>query len=139
VHARNLAGVHRSVNGSSGEHFYTKSATEAVCCGFKLEFSNYYYLYSATQTGLVPFYRCYLTNGKHFYTKSSNCEGAGTQESMLGYVANQADFGAVPLYRLYKAQTGDHFYTTSSAERDSAVASSGYKYESIAGYVWKDN
>jgi hypothetical protein len=29
-----------------------------------------------------------------------------------------------------------HFYTTSAAERDNAVASYGYKYEGIAAYVW---
>jgi lysine/ornithine N-monooxygenase len=42
----------------------------------------------------------------------------------------------VPLYRLLKNGTGNHFYTTSAAERDNAVKSYGYKYEGIAGYVF---
>ena len=131
-------GVYRSVSAATGEHFYTTSASEAVCCGFTLEASNFYYLYSASQSGLSAFYRCLSSNGKHFYTKSASCEGAGTQEGILGYAADQATCGAVPLYRLNKSSIGDHFYTTSATERDSAVAQSGYQYEGIAAYVWKD-
>ena len=130
-------GVYRSHNSSSGEHFYTTSSTEAACCGFTVDFANYYYLYKAQASGLVAFYRCLLANGMHFYTTSSTCEGsAGSKkEGTLGYIAKSAVCGAIPLYRL-SLSNGDHFYTISSSERQSAI-SGGYKDEGIAGYVWK--
>jgi hypothetical protein len=129
-------GVYRSLHGSSGEHFYTSSAAEAVCCGFRLEYANYYYLYSATAPGLAPFYRCIMDYGKHFYTTASNCEtGLGRVEGVLGYIASSPVCGAIPLYRVYQVSSGDHFYTTSADERDSALRG-GYINEGIAGYVW---
>lgn len=129
--------VDRSYDATTGEHFYTTSDTEAACCGFTVEDQPYYYLYSAQQSGLVPFYRCLLSTGFHFYTTDSSCEGSAgaTNEGSMGYIATSAVCGAVPLYRLYDATNGDHLYTTSSAEMTSAE-SSGYAYESIAGYVW---
>ena len=44
--------------------------------------------------------------------------------------------GTTPLHRLYCANTGDHFYTTSAVERDNAVAMFGYVSEGIACYVF---
>jgi hypothetical protein len=41
----------------------------------------------------------------------------------------------VPLYRLYSASTGDHFYTTSAAERANAIANVGYSDEGTACWV----
>jgi len=128
-------GVNRSYDASTGEHFYTTSASEAVCCGFALEDANYYYLYTAgVAPALTQFYRC-LSSGKHFYTTASNCEGQ-TVEGPMGWNATSATCGATPLYRLYDATNNDHFYTTSAAERDSAVSGGAYVFESIIGYVW---
>lgn len=45
--------------------------------------------------------------------------------------------GFEPYYRLYKPSTGDHFYTTSTSERDKAVKSYGYRNEGIAACVAK--
>ena len=42
---------------------------------------------------------------------------------------------SIPLYRLVHKTNGDHFYTTSSSERASALAGS-YLDEGVAGYVW---
>ncbi len=122
---------------ASGEHFYTASPSEASCCGFRVEFSPYYYLYAAPAPGLAPFYRCIMSYGKHFYTTASNCEGLvpGTNEGVMGYIAPSPVCGAVPLYRLYQGSSNDHLYTTSIAERDSAIRS-GYANEGLAGYVW---
>jgi hypothetical protein len=129
-------GVDRSYNPSTGEHFYTTSDSEAACCGYMVETLDYYYLYSATQAGLVPFYRCALASGMHLYTTSSTCEGAAaTNEGSLGWIATAATCGAVPLYRLYDGSNGDHFYTTSSSEAAAAEAG-GYVLEFTAGYVW---
>jgi hypothetical protein len=136
--------VHRTFRSSPFEHFYTTSRGEATGAGFSIEYDSYYYLYSAPAPGLVPFYRCLMGYNKHFYTTAGSpgapvyqCETAspGRIEGILGYIATSAQCGAVPLYRLYNAGTTSHFFTTSSAERDSAVAG-GWRNEGIAGYVW---
>lgn len=129
-------GVDRSYDASTGEHFYTTSNSEAACCGFTVEAYDYYFLYTAQQSGLTPFYRCLLASGFHFYTTSSTCEGAAgaTNEGSLGWIATSASCGSVALYRLVAAN-GDHLYTISSAEVSSAQAS-GYTLEGVAGYVW---
>ncbi len=128
-------GVHRSIHSQTGNHFYSTSLSEASCCGFVLEHTNDFYVYASAAGSLVPFYRCLLQNGMHFYTTASNCEGAAgsAQELVVGYVANAAVCGAVPLYRLVK---NHHFYTTSAAERDNAIATYGFISEGIAAYVW---
>jgi len=129
--------VHRSLASSTGEHFYSTSRTEVACCGFTVEHYDFFHLYSSSKPGLVPFYRCLLASGFHFYTQSAVCEGSAgaTLELTVGYIARSASVcGSTPLYRLRKG--ADHFYTPSIAERDSAVSVFGYVYESIAGYVW---
>ncbi|OAX35549.1 hypothetical protein K503DRAFT_773349 [Rhizopogon vinicolor AM-OR11-026] len=47
--------------------------------------------------------------------------------------------GSIPLYRLYNPTTVDHLYTTSTAQKGSAVAQDGYRYEEIAGYVYESD
>lgn len=128
------AGVHRAFG--NGGHLYTRDLGEAMSGGHMLERENFYWVYTSEHPGLRAFYRCRKTNGLRFYTTSSACEGGGTSEGVLGYVAAGETCGATALYRLYSSSAGNHFYTTSAAERDNAVASFGYRYESIAGYVW---
>ena len=41
-----------------------------------------------------------------------------------------------PLYRLANPTTGNHFYTTNTTEKDTAVASGYYSDEGIAGYIY---
>lgn len=130
-------GVHRSVHLTTGEHFYTASFEEAQCCGFQLEFANFFQLYAASHPGLAAFYRCYAPGGFHFYTQDPGCEGVPVNEGVMGYIATaEGTAGSVPLYRLYLGTNGDHFFTTSAAERDNAVATYGYVYEGVAGFVW---
>jgi hypothetical protein len=129
-------GVHRSYNGGTGEHFYTTSMAEAMCCGFTVEHSNFYYLYGAAAPGLVPFMRC-IAGSKHFYTADPNCEGVRI-EGPMGFIATSPVCGAVALHRLVHRSNGDHFYTTSAAERDSAIMSGAYVSEGVAGYVWTE-
>jgi hypothetical protein len=105
------------------------------CCGFRVEFLNFYYLYSGAAPGTAPFYRCVLSNGLHFYTTASNCEIGGRVEGVMGHIGTSPSCGSIPLYRVYHPGTGDHFYTTSAAERDSALRG-GYVNEGAAGYVW---
>ena len=127
-------GVHRS--SGNGGHFYTTNLAEAGSAGYTLEFANFYYLYAASAPGLSAIYRCLKGNGLRFYTTSSACEGGGTSEGILGYAGAAPTCGSTPLFRLYSGAAGDHFYTTSAAERDSAVAVSGYSYENVEGHVW---
>lgn len=127
--------VHRSSSPTIG-HFYTLDVNEAMSGDITLVAMNYFYTYVGQLPGLVPFYRCLKPNGKRFYTTSDVCEGGGTAEGILGYVAGDALCGAIPLYRLYAGAGGDHFYTISAEERDNAVAMFGYAYESVAGHVW---
>ncbi len=129
-------GVHRSYSPASGEHFYTTDLAEAQCCGFNLEVSDFYDLYAGPQPGLTGFYRCIKASGHHFYTQSANCEGQ-TVEFIMGYIATSANVaGSVPLYRMYRPASDDHFYTPSVAERNNAVLNLGYIDEGTAGYVW---
>ncbi|MBV5327356.1 MAG: hypothetical protein JZU65_06915 [Chlorobium sp.] len=44
-----------------------------------------------------------------------------------------------PLYRLYKSSIKDHFYTTSTAERDTAMNSMGFTYERSEGFISTTN
>ncbi len=129
-------GVHRSYNPTTGEHFYTTDIGEAQCCGFVLEFSDYYDLYQSPQPGLTGLYRCIKPSGKHFYTQSPTCEGQ-TVEFVLGYIATAENTaGSTPLYRMYRPANDDHFYTTSAAERNNAVNNLGYLDEGDVGHVW---
>ena len=129
-------GIHRSYSATTGEHFYTDSSVEAACCGFALEFTNYYYLYTSTAPGLTPFYRCYGGSpGTHLYTTDASCEGVASMEGSMGFIATTPRCGSTPLYKLYRAVNNDHFYTTSDGERASASAG-GYVDQGIIGYVW---
>ena len=47
-----------------------------------------------------------------------------------------AGTSTTPLLRLYNPATGDHLYTTSMAERDSAIAKSGYVNEGVTCHVY---
>lgn len=127
-------GVHRSV-GPLG-HMYSNDLGELNALGQTTETANYFYLYSAEVPGTTALYRCDKGGGLRFLTVSSICEIGITPETHLGFVGTDAACGGAPLYRLYNSTQRDHFYTTSDAERDNAVAVYGYVYESIAGYVY---
>ncbi len=129
--------IARSLNPSTGEHFYTTSAAEAGSPGYRVENYSAYYLHAASLPGLLPFYRCLMDYGKHFYTTASNCEdlSPGHVESVMGYIATTPVCGAVALYRSWNPSNGDHFYTTSYSEHLSSLAG-GYRDEGISGYVW---
>lgn len=129
-------GVHRFLHPGTGEHFYTTSLAEGMNAGFDLEQADFYRLYTGPHAGLAPFHRCYSPGGFHLYTQDPGCEGLQL-ESVMGHIATAAGTaGSIPLFRLYQPGNGDHFYTTSAAERDNAIASYGYVDEGVAGYVW---
>ncbi len=130
-------GIHRSYHPTTGEHFYTSSAAEAVCCGFVLEFSDFFQLYTGLQAGTTAFYRCYgvAPNNFHHYTTDPACEGLPVNEGIIGYIGTSELPGSTELYRSWNPANGDHFFTNSEAEHDSAVGL-GYVDEGVVGYVW---
>jgi hypothetical protein len=102
------------------------------------------------------FYRAYNPNADyHFFTTSrvefDNAIRNGYLDETAGrtglYVSNLPQPGLSPIYRMYNLQTGRHYYTLSSFERDSLVnivrppavgpdtRTVGWRYEKIEGYI----
>jgi hypothetical protein len=127
-------GVHRSYSPTLG-HFYTTSLAEAQSGDLGLEAQDYFWLYADVE-GLQPLFRCIKGNGKRWLTTSTDCEGTAAPELTMGFIAPDARCGSTPLHRLRNPGPDAHFYTTSAAERDNAVANLGFADEGIAGYVW---
>ncbi len=133
-----LPGCRQFVYRSSGGlgHIYGLDPSEASALGQSIEQAQYFTTYAAETDGLTALYRCDKGGGKRFLTLSSTCEFGATPDLVVGWVSTDARCGAVPLYRLYSGAAGNHFYTLSAAERDNAVASYGYLFESVVAYVW---
>lgn len=127
------SGVHRA-NGNG--HYYTTDLAAAQTAPYSVEAQDYFFTYVAPAPGLAEAFLCRKGDGRHFVTPSATCENAGTVVRSLGFWATEPSCGAVPLYRLYNGAQGNHFYTTSAAERDNAVSNLGYVFEFVAGYVW---
>ena len=102
-------------------------------------------------------YRAYNPNADyHFFTTSQsefdNAVAHGYRDETTGkagfLVLPDAVAGATPIYRLYNLLTGRHYYTYSSAERDSLVAivpapasgpdtrKVGWRYEKDEGFIY---
>ena len=69
---------------------------------------------------------------------------SGTVSNFSGYFTIQSDAVSsapvlTPLYRMYKGNPRDHFYTISKFEKDNAVASYGYTFERIECYISSRN
>jgi hypothetical protein len=132
----NVRAVHRSFAPSTGEHFYTNSASEAALPYFNVEAYDYFYLAAGAATNRLPLYRCLKPLGDHFYTTSASCEGSGSAlEGSLGYMSTVALGSTTPLRRLYNVSKGKHFYTVRRSERDQALQQ-GFVEEGIIGHVW---
>ncbi len=126
--------VTRAYHDGLHAHLYTRSPDEATRAGYAIEALAFFEVYPSPLPGLVAFHRCLLSGAHRLYTLDERCEGSGgIDEGVLGYVAATPTCDARPLHRL--ARSNDHFYTTSTAERDYAVTL-GYVSEGIAAYVW---
>ncbi|MEZ4220681.1 MAG: hypothetical protein R3B13_07100 [Polyangiaceae bacterium] len=130
------SGVHRSYSTSKDAHLLSTSLSEAQSNSYALEVENVFYLYKTALPGMNLFNKCLKANGRYFYTTSSLCEGQGTKQGSLGYIGSMSTpCQSVPLYRVYHSGTGNHFYTTSTAERDYTLTL-GYVSQGVAGHVW---
>ena len=129
------ASIHRGYG--IGGHFYSADLNRVSDSPYGLEVEGYFYLYNEAGPGMRPLFLCHKGNDRYLLSTETACEIGVAPEQTLGFIAPTAVCGAVPLYRLYKPEASNHFYTTRAAERDNAVASLGYLDEGIVGYVWK--
>lgn len=147
--------VYRFYNRSSGTHFFTSSATERDTVINTMSNMTYegaaFSSISSSTSGASPVYRFYNNRaGSHFYTINASERDSiiNTLSSVYtyegeAYYAYTSDStgasasGSTPLYRFYNVNTGSHFYTTSTSERDTVIStlSSVYSYEGTAYYV----
>jgi hypothetical protein len=129
-------GVHRAIGGIG--HFYTTNAAEVAAAGLTMEFQDFFFVYPEPHDGLIPLFRCIKPNtgGRRFLTSSIDCETTGAPELTLGFISPDADCAATPLYRVYAPGSDNHFYTTSLAERDNAIATLGYVDQGTPGSVF---
>lgn len=133
--------MYRIYNPNSGEHFYTKNASEKdglVTIGWKDEGIGWI----APEKSNTPVYRLYNPNsGDHHYTMNKNERDSlivvGWNDEGIGWYSD--DNKTVPLYREYNpnAVTGTHNYTADKAEHDSLVKA-GWKDENIGWYAIGD-
>ncbi len=133
-----LAGCRTSIyrtNGSLG-HMYGPDLTTMEGRGQTVESEDAFFVYSDELPGTRALYRCDKGGGRTFLTTASTCELGVTPDLVIGYISTDATCGGMPLYRLYSGEESDHLYTVSESERDHAIDTSGYHYESVIGYVY---
>ena len=126
-----------AASGLTGHHGYTSEGTQCL-------------LYTRQVAGTVPLYRYWKsTVNDHFYTTTSSEIGTTTpgvtgqhgyiSEGIAGYCFPSAVAGTVPLYRYWKDNVSDHFYTTNAAEigttTNGHVGQHGYCSEGVVCYV----
>lgn len=133
-----LAGCRQGIHRTSGSlgHMYGPDLSTMEDRGQTAESEDYFYLYAEEAPGTRALYRCDKGGGRTFLTTASTCELGVYPEVVIGYLSPDATCGGTPLYRLYSAEYSNHFYTISEAERDNAVATYGYRYEAVIGYVY---
>lgn len=132
-----LPGCRRGIHRAYGNgHVYSDDLNFASSDPYNLERQNYFHLYSETGPSLRPVFLCQKPGGKRLLTSETACEIGRAPERTIGFWSPTPQCGAVPLYRLYKADQDNHFYTISAPERDNARDNLGYVEQGIAGYVW---
>ncbi|EPS95051.1 hypothetical protein FOMPIDRAFT_1133204 [Fomitopsis schrenkii] len=86
----------------------------------------------------MPFLRAYSPGLKdHYYTVDPvelvhHEAGGYADQGVAGLVFRDSTDSTVPLYRLYNADKGEHYYTTSVEEADQ-----GYENEGTVAYVYE--
>ena len=116
--------IHRGY-GSRG-HFYSSDLNRVSGSPYGLEANSYFYLYAEAGPSMRPLFLCHKGDDRYLLSTETACEIGVGPEQTLGFIAPTPLCGATPLYRLYKPEASNHFYTTSDAERDNAINSLGY-------------
>jgi hypothetical protein len=150
--------VYRYWLASKNDHFYTTNAGEIGATQQGQSGNHGYtcegilgYAWAGAATGLLaPVFR-YHHPGKHDHFYTTNAGEIGTthhgQTGSNGYTSEGVSFqifahplpGLVPVYRYFKGDTHDHFYTTNGGEigvtQQGQTGNHGYASEGILGYV----
>jgi len=149
--AANMQPVYRFYNRKNGSHFYTASGAECDTVVATL-WNTYsldgvaYSIDTSNANNTSPLFRFYNKKlSSHFYTASTaerdnviSKLGATYSYDGPAYSISTTDAAsAMPVYRFYNLKNGDHFYTSSAAERDSVLATLGstYRLEGTAFWV----
>lgn len=118
------------------DHFYTTDPNGEVAKDSGYTFEGIIgYVYPTQQPDSVPFYRfCHSVTGDHFYTQSSNAEGATGYvfEKIECYLPAAGDTRGDPIYRWFG--NSEHFYTTDP--KGEVAAASGYSLDGEAGLIF---
>jgi Repeat of unknown function (DUF5648)/Purple acid Phosphatase, N-terminal domain len=130
--------LYRSVSNTNGGHLYSTTANDQAG-SYKSE-GIAGYLMSSQVSGTQPLYRLSNSKGDTLLTTDGNlrasAQGQGYKdEGIVGYVATQQVAGTQPLYQSSTADGLQHFYTTSSSERDQ-ILGRGWKDQGISGFIW---
>lgn len=136
----NLPGCRIAVARSYGPsgHAYHRDRGFLTDRGYNIERASYFYVYSSPYSGMRPMFLCPKDNGKFFLASGTACEPVmRSPVAEIGFWSPQPLCGSIPLFSLYKADSDNHFYTTSADERASVLANLGYEDRGIAGYVWE--
>jgi hypothetical protein len=129
-----LLTVYRGYNPTLRTHVYGLSAHDVSIDGAQLEGPTF----AIARDGAgdrTELFACLKPNGRPLYTTAGDCEGLGSLQAGMGFVAVAPVEGSRPLHRLYHSGNGAHFYAAIDAERDAALGL-GYVYEGVQAYVW---
>jgi hypothetical protein len=155
--SQDTAPLYRYWNSKTVDHLFTTDANEIGTTIPKRK-GKYGYVYEGTQCHLytrqvessVPLYRYWKHSSRdHLYT--TNPEEIGTtirgqtgkhgykSRGIVGYCMSCKTPKTVPLYRYWRSNGADHFYTTNIREIGTAVPGRngrhGYRSEGITCYV----
>lgn len=130
--------VYARENPSSGNTFYTTSATEGISGGYTDKGIAFY----ACEPDNQPVYRLYNPETKNYLLTKSSSERDKAQNE-IGYDYEGAGFyicdsGALPIHRLYNSLQKKHLYTASTSESDRAVADGNFRYEGVVFNICSD-
>ncbi|TFK34381.1 hypothetical protein BDQ12DRAFT_613596, partial [Crucibulum laeve] len=100
-------------------------------------------VWTTQQQGTVAFWELLKPGSPRFYTGSveekdnaiNNLGYPGATVVAWIYGSPDPICSSVPFFHLFNNVTGDHYYTTSTTNRDSYINSGGYIYIGITGYV----
>ncbi len=129
------------LSSASGGYLYTGSDAErdaaSLGYGFSVE-GPAFSAYAGFSNDTLPVYRLAGSRG-YLYTASLAERRAATAvgyraEGVGFFAAGSGTSGSTPVYRLASPQ-GIYLYTTSTVERDAAVAQYGYRLEGIGFYL----
>lgn len=98
-------------------------------------YSDQSYEFSASTYGKVPVYWKYdSANSRSLYTTNIN-EASSYPWTNKGVAFYSCDTSSQSVYRFFRKSTTSHFYTSSTAERNSLAKSSDFRYEGSSYYT----